>query len=289
MRTLRKQKGQVLLVVVLVVIIASTIGLSLASRSITNLRTSTEEAESQKALAAAEAGVERSLQSNTSITSEVTIMDSELKKNSTYSTKVQETVGTSFLIYGGLEVEKNEGADVWFVAHDVNGNPDINAPSSPGNLNLYWGTEDCSAADKPAAIQAIVVTNNGGAISSYRYAYDPCSGRGNNFTAADNNTENVLIDGVNLKYNTPMNDLTGNIVSPKNIVLMRVIPIYKNTKIGISVCNHDGHGCGTALLTQGHRIDSTGKSGEANRRLWVYNGYPQTYLPYLSYGLFVAN
>ena len=62
-----KQKGQVLLIVVLVMIVALTVGLSLISRSITNLRTSTEEAESQKALAAAEAGIEQALESGQDI------------------------------------------------------------------------------------------------------------------------------------------------------------------------------------------------------------------------------
>src|SRR3989344_4715713 len=58
----RRQAGQILLIVILVIVISSTVGLSLVSRSITSLRTSTEEAEPQKAFSAAEAGIERALQ-----------------------------------------------------------------------------------------------------------------------------------------------------------------------------------------------------------------------------------
>src|SRR3989344_9543942 len=68
----RRQAGQILLIVILVIVISSTVGLSLVSRSITSLRTSTEEAESQEALAAAEAGGERALQGNISIGSTIT-------------------------------------------------------------------------------------------------------------------------------------------------------------------------------------------------------------------------
>src|SRR5690242_8662448 len=55
------EAGQALLIVVLVMVIALTVGLSLASRSITNLRNSTDEANSQAAFSAAEAGVEQAV------------------------------------------------------------------------------------------------------------------------------------------------------------------------------------------------------------------------------------
>jgi len=58
------QKGQALLIVVLVMVVALTVGLSIASKTIISLRTSTEEANSQKALAAAEAGIEQALKTN---------------------------------------------------------------------------------------------------------------------------------------------------------------------------------------------------------------------------------
>jgi hypothetical protein len=62
---------------------------------------------------------------------------------------------------------------------------------------------------------------------------------------------------------------------------MRVIPLYKDSIIGMT------NGA-ISLPLQGYKIDSTGTSGEANRKIRVFKGWPQTYLPYLSYGLFVA-
>jgi hypothetical protein len=286
--TLEKQRGQILLIVVLVVIVASTIALSLASRSITGLRTSTEEAESQKALAAAEAGIERAIQGSIPIalTNDQIVNNSEGGKNSSYRTTVGQVDGSSFRINGGSMIPKDEGADVWLIGHNPDGSLNYadNLSTSPSSINLYWGTTSdgaCGSSNPPAAIQAVVVVRNSPTdIKSYRYVYDRCS-RGNNFTQAVDAVANFEIDGTFFKYSTPSNDLTSGIPSPKNIILIRVVPIYKDAIVGVSSA--------TALPTQGYMVNSIGTSGQASQQLKVFRGYPQTYLPYLSYGLFVAN
>src|SRR5688572_23181590 len=110
---LEKQRGQVLLIVVLVMIVALTVGLSLISRSITNLRTSTEEAESQKALAAAEAGIERALESGTIETGNFDSGSVQVN----YSTAVQDVRGSEFLLNGGNDIPRDDGADVWLATY----------------------------------------------------------------------------------------------------------------------------------------------------------------------------
>lgn len=286
---LQSDGGQVLLIVILVIVIASTIGLSLASRSITSLRTSTEEAESQKALAAAEAGIERAIQGSIPIAVE----GNNPSNNSSYFTQFTQVQSSSFLISGGNIIPKDEGADVWIVSHDNNNNPIYSEAQSVQFLNLYWGStsEACGTSTAPAAIQAIVVSRNKstGEIKSHRYAYDSCASRisGNNFTQADSGSYAVNgISGIIFGNRTaPENDLAKNV---NDIVFMRVVPIYKDTVVGVSACNHAGNNC-TPLPSQGYIISSTGTSGATNRKLTVFKGYPQTYLPYLSYGLFVAN
>jgi len=284
------EAGQILLIVILVIIVVSTVGLSLASRSITSLRTSTEEAESQKALAAAEAGIERTIQSNNpteNASSKTPILDSEGKTNSYYQTKVTSVNGASFLIDGGNMIPKDEGVDVWFIGHSsVDSSLDYSNYSltNPSSVNLYWGSsdQDCSSSNKPAAIEVIIVTKSvSGTVISYRYVYDSCS-RGNGFASASNGSFPIVSNGVtyNFKYATPMNSLLAGIPSPKNVILMRVIPIYKDTTVGIS--------SDIALPTQGYTITSTGTSNDATHTLTVFKGYPQTYLPFISYGLFVA-
>jgi hypothetical protein len=286
----RNELGQILLVVILVVIVASTIGLSLVSRSITTLRSSTEEAQSQKALSAAEAGIERAVQGIIP----VAITTTNLGNNSQYSATVTASLSPTFLISGGNPIPKDEGADVWVIGHDSNGNPnylDAKVDSVP-NLSIYWGSgpENCSDSTAPAAIQVIVIQRNSAAdIKSYRYAYDSCSVvRGNKFTQADSGS--YLVGGVTFNHRTtPQSGLTGGI---NNIIFLRVVPIYKNAVVGVSACDQASNGPGsncTLMPLQGYQIDSTGTSGDANRKIRVFKGWPQAYLPYLSYGLFVAN
>ncbi len=51
------ESGQALLIVVLVMVVVLTMGLSVASRSITNLRIATEQDNSQASFSAVEAGI----------------------------------------------------------------------------------------------------------------------------------------------------------------------------------------------------------------------------------------
>jgi len=274
------QAGQILLIVILIIIVFSTIGLSIASRTIISIRTSTEEAESQKALAAAEAGVERAIQGNAPATGSAILSDN-LRNKSNYSVDVTQIDSSNFLINGGNLIPKDEGADVWFAGHDTNGNPDVATALSPNFVYLYWGlsseTETCGTSTAPAAIQAIVIASSAAAVT-YRFAYDPCN-RGNNFATPDTGSFNI--GGKTFTY------VTENLAKG-GIVFIRVIPIYRDAVVGVNACDREGSNC-TSLPSQGYVISSTGISGEASRKITVFKGYPQTYLPYLSYGLFTAN
>lgn len=287
---LKEEKGQILIVVILVVIVTLTVGLSLATRTIINLSTSTEEVQAQKALNAAEAGIERSLESNTSISDSLT--DTSGNIVSEYATAVDPVGGgpgdSSMVLNGGNNVQKNEGIDVWFEGHDASGNLDGNYTSFVplSSLSLYWGSsgQSCGGSNKPAAIQVIAitaVTASPTTKKTYRYAYDACSAtRRNNFTTANVGTYNI--DGTTFVNRTSSSNLASGIpAATERIVFMRVIPIYSDTTIGIT---ND-----ISLPSQGYVIDSTGISGEANRKVRVFKSWPQLYLPYISYGLFIAD
>src|SRR3990172_6222669 len=64
---MKARHGQILILVLLIVVVALAVGLSIASRNITNLRTSTQTAQSQRSFSAAEGGVEDVLSQLTSI------------------------------------------------------------------------------------------------------------------------------------------------------------------------------------------------------------------------------
>jgi len=66
---MRKKEGQILILVLLVVVVALAVGLSVGARNITNLKTSTQSEQSQRAFTAAEGGVEDVLSKLNSVAS----------------------------------------------------------------------------------------------------------------------------------------------------------------------------------------------------------------------------
>jgi hypothetical protein len=272
---LRKQKsslcdeaGQILLIVVLVIIVVSTIGLSLASRSITSLRMSTEESESQKALSAAEAGIERILQNSTPVA-----VNGNTPGNSAYTASAVAISGTTFLMNGGSLISKDEGADLWL----SNYSPDQSAIYTSvwsGNLNIYWGESATACSNSALEILAISgYISNPDTIKLTKYVYDPCSTRRekNHFSEP---AAGDVVGGKEFHSKAVINGISYGLI-------VRIVPIYGDAVIGITASN--------PLPLQGYLVNSTGTSGNASHILNVFNGFPQTYLPYVSYGLFVAN
>lgn len=258
----KNQKGQVLLIVVLVMIVVLTVGLSVASRSITNLRTSTEEINSQKALSAAEAGIEQALQTNTSIA------NGSFSNNTIYNTNVTEVLGTSFLLNGGNTIPKDDGVDLWLSLYSTDPARLYQNPWS-GNLTIYWG--DSTGSCNNAALELTVISGTKSSPGLNKYAFDPCQARanGNHFSLASSVGANIDIKS--FSYSAAINNIASGLI-------IRVAPLYAGTSIGVIGSQ--------ALPSQGFLIKSTGSSGSTQRKVNVYKGYPQLPSQYFSYGLF---
>lgn len=259
---LGNQKGQALLIIVLVMVVALTVGLSVAARTITNLRTTREQASSQKALSAAEAGVEQAIKNGAPVAGSFT-------GNTSYNTTVTQVNGTNpFLLNGGASVPKNDAIYVWVTPYTTNF---ANLWQNPwnGNLTIYWGdsTGDCNNA----AVEISVISGSRAAPVTTRYTADPCAARrgSNNFSPAS--TSNTTIQGVRFYYQRT--------IAITNGLLVRVDPIYKATFMG---------GAGSsALPTQGSVITSTGTSDSTTqRRVTVFQGYPEIPAEFFPYTLF---
>lgn len=258
----RGEAGQVLLIVILVMVVALTVGLSVITRSITTIRTSKEEASSQKALAAAEAGIEELLKANTA----VPLFTDSVSPNTTYTASSTNVLGTSLLVSGGNSVPKDDGADIWLVAHNPDGTPNLSSPWS-GNLTIYWG--DTPVSCNNAAVE-IVVVYDPPPHKFKHFAFDPCGSRAsnNNFSSASGGGS---VSGKTFFHSTSVIVVTSGFVA-------RAVPLYKNTPIGVVAS--------IALPSQGIVIDSTGDSGGTKRKINVFKGYPQLPIQYFSYGLF---
>src|SRR5581483_11095277 len=129
-----REHGQILLIVVLAMVVFLTVGLSVVSRSITNLRTSVDEENSQRAFSAAEAGVEQALKSGQGISIQ-TPLNATDPKNPTFikSVTVTSQSATQLLLNNGNQILKDDGYDLWLSNY-----PDYSAPQDY-NLTVFWG------------------------------------------------------------------------------------------------------------------------------------------------------
>lgn len=248
------QKGQAFLVVVLIMIIALTVGLSVASRTITNLKMGSEEENSQKAFSAAEAGIEQVLQ-----TRDVNIQKDFTTASGAKILFVQkEFVGAStndILLNNGSTVSKDEGLDIWFTPYDPNPANIYNTNWS-GTFTLYWGTAGKSQCTD-AAIELIVITGTSKSDSNLQkstYTRETgCTTRSTGFTTAAAGNPSFL--GENFPYSASFN--------LSNVLFARVIPIFSNTKVGV----HIGAGPNFPSTGQGQLITSQGQSGSSQREV----------------------
>lgn len=268
--------GQALLIVVLVMVVSLTIGLSVVSRSITNLRTTTEEEQSQRAFSAAEAGIEQALKTGLGIAEQKPLGNNASIKEVT----IEQVGGTSkFLLNGGNSVSKDNGADIW-----LSDSPDYSNPKSPEHFSIYWGSpiDDCTTSP-PAAIEAVLISGNKNTPTSTRYGFDPCqSTRGNNFANPEIGSF-TDIEGKTFKYRTPVNGNDRIVVN--NGLILRVIPLYANTVVGVNTCNPGGQ-CNDILPLQAKKLESTGISGATTRKITVFQGFAKLPAEFFQYILF---
>ncbi len=257
------ENGQILLLVVLAMVVSLTIGLSVATTSLTNLHTSTEEVNSERALSAAEAGAEQVIKSNTSTAG-------TFANNSSYATSVNPVAGAELLLNNGTIVNKDEGFDIWLSTYPTYLNP------WSGNLTIYWGSSSdvCSldpATNTETAIEVVLLSGDKASPTVSHFAVDPCGARraANNFSSVSGGN---TIGGIAFENSTTIPVNSG--------LLARVIPLYSGTVMAVK---------GDSFLpSQGQVISSTGTSGDTVRQLKVYKGYPQLPTEFFPFSLFVA-
>lgn len=276
------EKGQILLIVVLASVISLTVGLAAISRSVTNNRVSTEEANSQKALSAAEAGVEQQLnkvgaavgEGETNIT---------LSNNSKVTATGLPVAGNQLPISNGNIVKQDDGADIWLSDYETFNN------KRSGKLTIYWSEPSeakCDNDSNPSPAIEIAVISSANAsditnLSMSRYAVDPCPSRANGFvktvgTGGSINNPLYKPDTFNKSYE----------ITVSNGIIARVIPIYNNiAKMGVSFNNNPSTVAG--LPTQGYIVTSTGTSGDTVRRVKVYKSLPRVPIEFFPYNLFL--
>ena len=171
MKNLRNQRGQALLIVVLVMAVALTIGLAVVSRSITDIKISRQEEESARVFSVAEAGIEEALKLGSGTSG--TIGEGEALIGYTVS-ETGQGGGTEFVFPA---INAGDTQTVWLVEHDNDGNLTETGRYTGNTIDLYWGNEG-QAADQATtpALEATVIYKDGSNYKIKRGAYDPYDG-----------------------------------------------------------------------------------------------------------------
>ncbi len=292
-----QQSGQILLVVVLTMIVALTVGLSIAARVVTELKLSKQNEESQRAFQAAESGVQRTL------TSGAVNLPISLGNNSSFSTKITPNNGQAIIMNNGIQVDQAVGGDVWLSTYSSNPanqfqNPMgcTQPPSGPITCNdltitMYWGSPNqtnCNPSGDNVAPAIEVVMLNGpvgspsiskglfevaGCLSDNRLGSLPAEIEQGTTV---NGPFTPKVGGPAFLYKADLKFNSGTL--PRHGLVMKVIPIFNSTTIGFQSA--------TAVFPpQGSVVESTGTSGDTIRKVVYYQSYPQLPLEVFPYSL----
>ena len=294
MKTKKHQQGQVALLVLLVLTVALTIGLSVVSRTISEIRIAGDTEKSAQAYAAAEAGIEQALTANqTGPTSGTFNLGGELK--SEYTVVDVTGSGTSTGSYGFPNpVQKDEAVQIWLLNYEkfINGTlSDFFAEGASGGthqISIYWGTSS-KISTSPNTVPALEVTlvyadanlstNTLSNFGIEKYAFDALSTIRNNNFLMPNNTipTNVLLENLSNQSRSfhYRADVNLKIYSPnKRYLLIRLKPLYSTIAHDIALDPNPVTGNNYPLPQQYRIIESQGESGNVVRRLRVYQCYP---------------
>lgn len=287
------QKGQIILILVLVMTVALAIGLSVVQRSLSDISTSSKVEQSSRAFSAAEAGIEKAIQTNSAITSSITLDNNALIEE---VTKNDIPAAGQALEYPPLA--KEEMAQVWLA------NPVTLDPVYTDNkIDIYWGSAQATDREQPALEIKVIYQHSAGDYRILNYYTDPFDGgrSSNNFPApaAYSVSGAGAFTGGCLGYSITTNfspagssndrpfqcriRISGfpDSVSPRpKVILLRARFLYNSTSQPFAVKPTSG-----SLPAQARLFTATGTSGGTQRKVQVFR-LDKVVPPYFDYAIF---
>lgn len=272
------------MIVLLIMVVGLTVGLAVIARSVTSIKISTEEEDSQKAFYAAEAGLEELL-----LPGDPRSASGNFDGASYTATIAKGDIEDNSFKFHDETIPKDDTRALWLAEHSNDGTS-IPLPMGPDSddyditkpVDICWS----NPGGEMPAIEVIVLwqyISSGGNRGRYgvaRGAYDPNDGR-----IGDNKFDLVGACAANSNYQYGINinlatsfSLNGN---TQRIVALRLRPVYNGAKIFVK-------GNGDALPSQERKIESLGTAGSGNtvqRKLKVTRSYP-TLPPIFDFVLF---
>lgn len=251
------ESGQVVLITLLILSIATTIALSLIGRTTTDIRITSDIEESARAFSAAEAGIEEVLKSGTSMESAQT-----LSPGLTYQATIANIGGATGVYAFSRKTTKNTTETLWLVNHNDDGTLNETPTYTASTLDLCWSSETTT----PALVVSIFYKEStDGTYKVARGAYDPQGRSDNKFETGFGAGTNCGQDG----YYKKTIDFAALGISPAAdaLLIMRVRPVYSDTNLAID------SGVNVIPL-QGKTVESSGSTTTGvTRKITVFQQY----------------
>lgn len=257
----QNQKGQVVLILVLVMTVALAIGVSVIQRSLSDVSTASKIEQSSRAFSAAEAGIEKAIQSNNEIAQAVTLDNNAVIQSVSKNDAPDPNVPGQALEYP--ELSKEEVAQVWLVKPE-----DLSSPYSGSSLTIYWGNEGVSGAEQPA-IEVTLIYKSGSNYLNRKYYLDAQADiRGSGFDKAvtcpsADVIKTSLSPTVDKKFACKKDISLTGLSSP---IMLRARLLYNNTPQAFAV----KPSAGASLPVQAKVFVSTGTAGKTQRTVRVF-------------------
>ena len=270
------QKGQVVLILILVMSVALSIGLSIVQKSLVDISTASKVEQSSRAFSAAEAGIEKALRGDfsTQLFAENNSSIAAITGDSQLAPPVQSgTTRQSPLEYPSLA--KEDVAQVWLANFSSPANPPPISYTQQ-SLDVYWG----NSSQDQAALELTLVYHdsfreqlNGIAYQSQKWYLDQSSAvrdPANGFTTvACGGGVDERLGGIQYQCKRTLSDLPQTRVFNR-LILIRARLLYNSSSQPFAVQAVGTCGAPCSLPAQSRSITSTGESGETRRRIRVF-------------------
>lgn len=263
-----KEAGQIILILILVMTVALVIGISVVQRSLSDISTSSKVEQSGRAFSAAEAGIEKAIQSDSPITTSV-----DLGNNSVLQSVEKADVPAANQALEYPPIGKEEMAQVW-LANPSTLTQYYNEPY----LEIAWGATNISNPDDKPAIEINVVYLAGSSYQSKKFYFDSNSNRAssngfNSVSCSDNPaTLNTSMGNDRVFYCRNSLIMTDLYNASAILMLLRARILYSSTSQPFAVLPWGGS-CGTnvcSLPPQARIFTSIGTAGDTQRKIQVF-------------------
>ncbi|MDO8429125.1 MAG: hypothetical protein Q7S88_00665 [Candidatus Daviesbacteria bacterium] len=306
-----RQKGQVIVILLLIVIVALSIGLSIVGRTLNEIGSASKSEDSSRAFSAAEAGIERALGQFTSFdqnsSGAVTVLETELQNRSEANVRVNGRLPDLNEALEHPPISKGSFAQFWFVKPNETfsgGNVSCQNNSGPdcyrgSTIDLYFGdsTKDYSGANSLnlPAVEVNVIYLSDRQFKSQRYFFDSYTGSDTTRSNADflrctplSSTDVIKTStGENRKFYCKRSRTLPVTVQPNQPVLARVKLLYTDYNHPIALKPNGDCGNRCSLPYQANVYTSTGTSGNSIRTLQLFR--QESIMPQMfDYALFSA-